>query len=347
MNILYISQSRKSDKPYLDPSVRYRCFNPAESLSSLGFIVDVTTIDMATKALLERYDLIAFHRPAISKKLEQLISTANKLKKITFADYDDLIFNPDYAELSPGFLNNQYSLQSVTASFQRNYEALALFDHFSVSTDPLLDEIKKIKPTASTCALYNYLSREWLQHNASPMPKQSERRRITYLPGTNSHHHDFAAIESALSSYLYQNRNIILRIVGPLKFSQKLFNSSQLDLLSYIPYPQLPKVIKDSWITIAPLAYTLFNNCKSGLKYLESAAFGVPVVASPIHDMQRLDSKALLLPKTTPEWIDSFEKLSDEKYYKECSEVAISHIHNVNRETEHLHIEWHRKIVNK
>lgn len=347
MNILFISQSRKSDHPFQDPSVRYRCYNPAESLIAAGYIVDVTTIDMASADHFVRYDLIIFHRPSISRKLEKLVNAASKLNKKIVADYDDLIFNPLYAELSPPVLNHQSSLSSITTSFQKNYEAINLFSTISVSTTPLKKEVKRILPWAEVSVLHNFLSSSWLQHNSAPIRRSHDRYMITYLPGTNSHHHDFAVIEPALQEYLEKHPETILRVVGQLQFSRNLFARKQLDLVDYLPYPLLPKVIQDSWITIAPLADTLFNHCKSGLKYLESAAFGVPIVASPIQDMQRLKSEALLLAQNQNDWMESLNLLKDSVFYKNCQEAGSKHVHFTNSKIELDYHQWYRKIVNR
>ncbi len=326
MNILYISNSRKSNKPYQDSSVRYRCFNPAQALSSVNINADVTTVDMVTLNIVERYDLIFFHRPEMGNKLEKLVNRAKQRRCAVIADYDDLIFNPDYAEHSPGFLSQQYLLDTVKRIFKKNYDALALFDHFSVSTTPLAAEIKKIKSSSKITVFPNCLAEAWLQHNNQPCSRNSKVRRITYLPGTNSHHHDFAVVQNLLSKFLSDNSDAILRIVGPLKFKKKKYNRHQLELVPYVPYPLLPGLIRDSWVTIAPLANTIFNNCKSGLKYFESAAFGIPVIASPTGDMQRLNSEALHLVDAPKQWLKALILLSDKTYYEQCAVSGVNHV---------------------
>jgi glycosyltransferase involved in cell wall biosynthesis len=326
MNILYISSSRNVDQPYQDSSVRYRCFNPAQALSAARVTADVTTIDRVSLHVIERYDLITFHRPVMGKKLERLVNRAKQRRCAVLADYDDLIFNPEYAHQSPGVLNQQHLLSTVIASFKRRYDALCLFDHFSVSTTPLAAEIRKIRTGSDINVLHNNLSDVWLKHARRLSSRKSEVRRITYLPGTNSHHHDFSVVQDIFSGFLADNPDAVLRIVGSLRFKKEKFNGRQLELVRYVPYPLLPGLIRDSWVTIAPLANTLFNNCKSGLKYFESAAFGVPVIASPIDDMQRLSSEALRLADTPEQWLNALHLLSDKTYYEQCSVSGINHV---------------------
>ncbi|MGB3209241.1 MAG: glycosyltransferase [Desulforhopalus sp.] len=326
MNILYISNSQNSNKPYQDSSVRYRCYNPAQAFSTAGINADVTTIGMVSLQVIDRYDLIIFHRPSMSKRLEKLVERAKQRRCVIVADFDDLIFNPDYAEQSPRFLNQQNLLNAIKASFKKKYDALFLFDHFSVSTSPLADEIKKIRPFSDVSVVHNYLSDIWLQHAHQSRLRKSKGKRITYLPGTNSHHHDFKLVQNILSRFLSENPDAILRIVGPLIIRKQKFQSHQLERIPYVPYPMLPGLIHDSWVTIAPLVDTDFNNCKSGLKYFESAIFGVPVIASPIDDMQRLKSEALHLAETPQQWLKTLNQLSDKTYYEQCSFSGINHV---------------------
>lgn len=326
MNILYLCHHRKSDKPFQDSSIRYRCYNPAKALSSGNIVADVTTMDQVTFKVADRYDMIVFHRPAMGMKLEKLVNRARRRGCTVIADFDDLIFNPDYAEQSPCFLNRQHPLTKIRAGFQRKYDALFLFDHFSVSTEPLVTEIAKIRPFAEITVLHNYLSEAWLHHARRLRTGQAEIKRITYLPGTNSHDHDFALIQGQLHEFLAKNPDAVLRIVGPLNFDRRKVPPQQLERVSYVPYPCLPRLIRDSWVTIAPLANTIFNNCKSGLKYFESAAFGVPVIASPIDDMRRLKSKALHLAAAPQQWLKALQQLSDRTYYEQCSVSGINHV---------------------
>jgi glycosyltransferase involved in cell wall biosynthesis len=295
-------------------------------LSAGNITVDVTTVDMVSLEVAERYDLLIFHRPSMGKKLEEIVNRAKQRGCIVIADYDDLIFCPDYAVQCPDFLNQKKLLNTAKASFKKNYDALFLFDHFTVSTNPLAVEIEKIRPFSDVTVIHNYLSDTWLQHNNQLCSKKSDVKRITYLSGTNSHNHDFSFIQDLLSRFLSDNSDGVLRIVGPLDLEMKNYNKHQLELLSYVPYPLLPSLIHDSWVTIAPLANNIFNNCKSGLKYFESAVFGVPVIASPIDDMQRLNSEALHLADSPDQWIDALNLLSDSPYYDQCAVSGINHV---------------------
>ena len=59
-----------------------------------------------------------------------------------------------------------------------------------------------------------------------------------------------------------------------------------------------------SWLNIAPLSSSPFNQCKSGLKYFESALLGLPVCATHIPDIHhRFEGYPLLFT------LDSYESI--------------------------------------
>jgi len=252
-----------------------------------------------------------------------------------------LIFNPDYATVSPGVVNKQYSLSAMEKEFQKNYHAFNLFDYFSVSTRPLVAEIKKIKPLAKAGVIPNFISDAWLDCYIPNQKKSNGTCRITYLPGSNSHDRDFAWVEDVLSAYMNHNPQAILRIIGTLAFSENKFNKNQLELTKRVSYFQLPQRISESRLTIAPLEPTVFNHCKSGLKFFESAAWGVPVIASPIADMRRFKTQALTLADSADEWEKALYLLTEEKYHEQCSREGPAYVRNHCRISQHA-----RELVN-
>ena len=49
-----------------------------------------------------------------------------------------------------------------------------------------------------------------------------------------------------------------------------------------------------------------FTECKSGLKFFESAVLGTPVAATPIPDIDRFDNPLLLKCRTPDDWASAF-----------------------------------------
>ena len=336
MNTLYITNCCDILSSYKDASVRYRCYNPAEALSNLHHLVDVIPINHLSIEIINRYDVFVFHRPSFTKKLSKIVNKAIRLNRVLIADYDDLIFNPDYAAFSPGFVNKQYSLPAMEKEYRKYYDALNLFDCFSVSTRPLADEIKKIKPLTRTGVIHNFISDAWLDCFRPERKKSNGTCRITYLPGSKSHDKDFALVEDVLSAYMEHNQRAILRIIGPLSLNENKFNKDQLEVMGRVPYFQLPHLISESRFTIAPLEPTVFNHCKSGLKFFESAAWGIPVIASSMDDMHRFKTKALLLADSADEWEKAIHLLAEEEYYEKCTGEGAEYVQKHCRISRHI-----------
>lgn len=322
MNVLYLTNGYSAVSAYENPSIRYRCYNPAEALSNEHHLVDVSSVNHFSLKTIHRYDVIVCHRPSPGIKIIKIVNKARQLNRILIADYDDLIFNRDHAAVSPGVTNRQYTLPAIAKEYQKNYRALTLFDFFSVSTRPLAAEIQKLKPLAKTGVIPNFISDAWLDGYRPMKKKAGSTCRITYLPGSKSHDSDFALVEDGLCAFMNHHPQARLRIIGPLTFDKKKFNENQLELMKRVPYSALPRLISQSRITIAPLISTLFNRCKSGLKFFESAAWGVPVIASPIEDMYRFKTPALVLADSADEWEKALYLMTEESYHEKCTNAV-------------------------
>lgn len=71
-----------------------------------------------------------------------------------------------------------------------------------------------------------------------------------------------------------------------------------------------PAAVATAGVGVAPAAPTIFNNSKSWLKPLEMSAVGVPWIASPVPEYQRLyDMGAGVLAATPAEWYTELTKL--------------------------------------
>ena len=54
--VLFVTQTKRQDAPYMDPSVRYRCYNPAEAMADMGCLADVVTSARLDARMIENYD---------------------------------------------------------------------------------------------------------------------------------------------------------------------------------------------------------------------------------------------------------------------------------------------------
>lgn len=326
MNILFVTNTRFTEAPYLDASARYRCYNFAEDLQSMGHRADVVHMSALKPDLFANYQIVSFSRPTYSRNLRRLVESCNERKILTLADYDDLIFDPDQATQTPQALNQQANISSIRAKMRNTLKGLRLFKTATFATSRLSELAGNLlDKDVRRQVIANGLSNHWLDRNTPNTRDRSTPNKISYLSGSSSHDKDFATIQTVLQNFLAENTQFILGITGKLTVDQTKFPSGQLLQTSSVPYELLPSVIKDSSVSLAPLSNSVFNQCKSHIKFIEAAAFGVPSICSPIPDMSRHSCKGLFLATTAAEWSDALGLVSEPDFKNHYSDTLISY----------------------
>ena len=269
----------------------------------MGYIADICTLRSFSKRYIDLYDVFIFSRPRYGRKLLKTINTLSQAGKQILADYDDLLFDPELSEHAPHVLMGLASPHVIAARFSEYQRALHLFSTVLVATQPLADAVSKVHPKARVYVIHNGLSQQWVDHGQR-FPSTETSPVIGYFPGTRSHNHDFEVIEKSLSWHLHRHPHTRLMIVGSLDFNIQIFPKRQLMRHTGVEYEHLPALIKACTVTLAPLADNPFNQCKSGLKFFESAIFGIPVISSPIPDMQRFKCSRIRLAEDHADWLN-------------------------------------------
>ncbi len=321
--ILFISHTQRIKQPYLDPSVRYRCYNFGEYMRFQGGIADVISLHEFRNELIDYYDYFIFYRP--SQRVTNLAIILEKMReknKFYHADYDDLIFAVEYALDCPYYLINK---RETLEMFQDYHDTLKLFDHFTVSTEVLYKEIHKIKSNAKVEIIPNGLSYLLLRSlglikaNHNIRTTMTSRNMISYFPGGISHDRDFAYIKDVLIKFLERRRDFYLLVGGSLNFNIKEFPRDSVIRQIHLPYRSFFKSIGQAYINIAPLLLNnRYNECRTSLKFFESGIWGVPTIASCIKDYERFsDCKGLKLAKSIAQWEEYLETLTDINNYEQ------------------------------
>lgn len=332
LKILFVSNTSRKERPYLDPSVRYRCYNPAAALEKKGFTADVISFDVLNMQHVSLYDIFIFHRPPFDEKTINFISSAKNKNKTVFADYDDLIFNKKYALHSSLYKSGRADEKTCLAIFSKNAKAVQLFDNFFVSTSPLKDKILEINSLANVTIAHNALGYDFLSALSSRKnnkPRYRDRKLIiSYLSGTASHDKDFKIIEKPLKELLSKYKNKIeFQAVGPLNYDKKVLGD--IKHFKYVEYSKLKKIISRSDLNVAPLEVSEFTNCKSGLKFFESGAFYVPSIVTPIDDMTRFsDCDGISYALDESDWYLSIARFVDDSdFYHKKSDLTGAYVH--------------------
>lgn len=323
MSFLFISHSKQQTRYFNDPSARYRCIFPAEALINAGESACVIHIDQVTREQVLAADTVLFHRPSFSTRFRTVLDWAEDQNKRCIADYDDLLFSPDDSANSAAVQSGALS-ESLARQYSQDYlKALNSFDECIVSTQPLADWVTKVSTVKQVHVLPNCLPIRWFaQTDAVPPRERFEKKVLRYLPGTSHHDGDFDFVISILTDFLNNNSEVVLEVIGPLRFDLPEVKAEQVRQVGGVPFDQLAQKMADSWVCIAPLLDTSFNQCKSGLKFWESGLYGVPLVASPIEDFEKFKCDGLIQVRSKEEWIGALESLLDWDTYQQASESA-------------------------
>lgn len=333
--VSFVSTTRQKNVG-LDPSIIYRCINPAKYIysqikySKCNVISSAQLVDNFQQFaesgmgddLLDDFfssNVVVFHRPSFSPELMQIVSRLKGNGCKIFADYDDFVFDiGEYKNSSAGQQIDSASKDiALLNTFSLNQSALSLFDQFIVSTTELKHELQKtLKHTFNKSydihVIPNTPSTFWMSYADVLFNKSSKEKkrvvntsRLGYFGGTASHSKDFQLVHQWVYDFLAsnpQNQFIYCKVAFNQLFP-KNFNE-QIKSFAPVTYNKLPSIYNLSWLNIAPLSPSSFNQCKSGLKYFESALFGLPVCATPIPDIHhRFEEYPLLFVLDTYESI--------------------------------------------
>jgi len=312
---LFISWTSRHQNPYLDPSVRYRCYNVAQELLKHGHQANV----MSQRAFednidtLPSYDVYIFHRPYLTSKLTSFLLKKPPNKQV-IADFDDLIFDIENAESTSMYRSRGSRSSSVRDYIARTGEALDLIGKCTVSTTPIASRLNAVFPHLRTLVTPNTLDASFIgiskvARNTNPF----EKRPYTfgYFSGTATHNQDFGMIASLLSSVLKNSESKLL-LAGEIS-TPEIFNGvkNQIHKTPLVAFHKLPFVMSQCRFALAPLENTIFNNAKSGLKYFEAALSGCKVIATPIPDIDRFTYKNLIKCTGSNDWSNELASATD------------------------------------
>ena len=325
MRVLFLASCSQRGGLYDNASVRYRCYNPAEDLNVQGVLADVCHVDEFRKELIDHYDAFIFHRPTDERDCIKVIRLLRGHNKVIIADYDDLLFGKENALHSPAYINEGASKRLVLSANQSYTKALLNFDYFTVSTEPLADHIRKIKPAAVCRVVHNGINQRWF--DIAGRCRVTKGETIGYFAGGSCHNKDFLSISSLLKQSLLENKSCKLLIPEMLSIPDSLKSNDQISTFGKKHFFLLPEVMANCSVNIAPLLDNEFNRCKSAIKFLESATAGVPLVASAIPDFMRFSSAGLTFAYSHIEWKEHIEEFlsSGSCMKKELREYVFSY----------------------
>ncbi|MCK3780790.1 glycosyltransferase [Ensifer sesbaniae] len=313
-SILFVSNTSQIERPFKDPSTRYRCYTPATALARRGHKTAVISQRDFERdvAMYSDFDYFVFHRPMMSEGIGEFLSSLRLSERI-IADFDDYIFEVKDAWLTPAYRFRGESITNTSRYLSRNAAAARFFDRFTLSTAPLADAVTRTFGPRQVEVFSNALdpgyqgAAQLIRERTRGTPREY---RFGYFAGTATHDKDLADVAPALAQAMEMDPNSRMLVLGPAKIPAELlqFGTRLEHRSAVVPFHRLPAVMAQVETVVAPLERNAFTECKSGLKFFEAAAVGCSVVATPIGDIDRFDSSLLRKCDTPDEWLEGLTR---------------------------------------
>ena len=344
----------------------YRVEQKAEHLEAAGYDVFVYNVHSQLNDFISeiyKYEAVIFYRAMATIPVLGAIEKSREMGLVTFYDMDDLLFVDDYPGTPERFLGqftteDYVGLKLDVPSYRH---AISLCDYGMAPTSALADEMAKIVTSGRAFVHRNGFGREHERLSlAAPAVRAGKPITIFYGCGTKSHKEEFRdLVEPALVEIVarYGSRvHIVLAgytvtsDAGRIWYVDGVIPSEALEsirqnvtLIGPIwDIDEYWSILKTCDINLAVLKKSAMSDCKSEIKWMEAAMFGIPSVVSGTMTHEEVIEPGVtgLICNTPEEWIAALDLLvGDEALRRRIGFAARQRVHdtyNILRMSENL-----------
>ena len=299
---------------------RYRVAHQIEQLISQGLTADSIFYDRLSLDQLKYYRGFVFFRCPITDTVRDFIKQANYFNKTCFFDIDDLVIDQKYTD-SIEYVQKMSDEDKCLYNdgVNRMRETLTLCSHAITTTTQLQEELQKyIK--GQVLINRNVASDEMISRSNAAIKavnKDEDKVIIGYFSGSITHNEDFDLVIPSLIKIFDKYPHVYLKIAGILDVPDILEPYKDRIITSgFVDWRELPMVMAECSIALAPLVDTIFNRAKSENKWIEAALVKVPIIASEIGAFSEKvedGSTGILVKNTDKEWFKAMDLLVSDK----------------------------------
>lgn len=284
-------------------STRYRAIHLAAALKFSGVTSTVIhagcNMDEIHDQLIKA-DFVIFQRCFEEQgNVGEILKLARLKNKTCIGEIDDLVF-PEHVESIGSVVGGEWRLDEAVYVASAYEKMIKQMDSCIVST-PLLKSYIESTYQIKCQVFRNRIQPESLKW---PAQKSYQKLNLLYSSGTYSHKSDFMMIEKILYKLLIDNPSVKLSILGAAQASERILSLNNVQSYPLLPYTAMLDFISRHDLLLIPLEDTIFNRAKSTVKFVESAAVGVPVLASSVGEFLHCinHNSTGLLAKNNLEW---------------------------------------------
>lgn len=259
----------------------------------------------------EEADVIVGQRIAITGPAAMWMIIAQQERRPAMVyEVDDDLFSIEVHNNPSGAIFRQPNVRT------NMIDCLAAADLVTVSTEPLAAVIRRWN--RNVVVLPNCVRASTLDIPAPLRRGRDDGRVIFGWQGSPTHADDWAVARPAIGDLLTTDERAHLKMLGTQYFKdlpvlddgrpgRLTFQSWTPDLNAH--YTRVSRFD----VSLAPLAPTVFNRSKSGLRAVESAALGVPIVASDVEAYRGWVEHGVtgFLVRTRAQWLQAMRDLMD------------------------------------
>ncbi|MBF0877938.1 glycosyltransferase [Gluconobacter cerevisiae] len=312
---------------------KYRVWQKRDFLTMLGWsvqVVDWRDIADAMSALQLCTQVIFYRVPGFEDVLK-LVQEAHRLELAPRWEVDDLIFDEEEYRQNGNIKTLPAAERDLVLSGVVLFRRCMLACGRGIASTEALEEAMRKAGLSDVVVLENALDMETLKVAAAlPLHSGSELLWVSYGSGTNTHDADFRQAEAGLLAAMAEEPRLCLRVIGQLQLSAAFERfGDRVERLTELSYPEYLRALSQTDIAIAPLEPTLFNDCKSNIKFLEAAIVRVAAICSPRAAFLTVMRDGLngCLAADAEEWRNAFLRLArDDNYRKRLAEAAYENV---------------------
>lgn len=320
---------------------RYRCYNTFQATrnskkwQAVYFFKDEVKV---VEKLIPKSSVLVLGRQSGQEKLVNRLSKLARENGLKVGlDIDDLVFDMKYLDLMLDTIGEKMNKSYWVAYFGSVQTMAKRMDFFITTNEFLAGKLKDSfgKPCK---VIRNSLNEEQIKSSLvyveQAKKRENENFMVGYFSGSPTHAKDFAVAEPELVRFLEKHENVILNVVGYMRFSkgaEKLLKKERIRFLPFTDFRKLQKLMAEVDVNIAPLVINDFTNCKSELKFFEAAVVETTTIASPTYTFKKAitDGKNGFLARPD-EWYEKLEYLyknpkENRKIALEAKKYALKH----------------------
>ena len=253
------------------------------------------------------YRTFVLFRCPYTEVIGEFIKLARGLNKRVLFDIDDLVIDTVYTDTIK-YLDSMSKEEKelYDDGVRRMGKTLSLCDAAITTTECLAEELGKHVPEVFINR--NTASEEMCKLSQEALrakKKEQDHIKIGYFSGSLTHNDDFQMILPVLVRLMERYEKLQLHVVGELDLPSELKPWKERVISHpFVDWKELPGLISQVDINLAPLEKSIFNEAKSENKWVEAALVKVPTVASRVGAFDRMiqDGKTGLLCTDETEW---------------------------------------------